>query len=39
MIGADRRVLISKIADHIESKDFVSTNLRGFLTKTLSKIL
>jgi len=39
MIGADRRVLISKIPGHVESKAFVSTNLRGFLTKTLSKIL
>jgi predicted AAA+ superfamily ATPase len=39
MIGADRRVLISKNPSHVESKAFVSTNLRGFLTKTLSKIL
>jgi predicted AAA+ superfamily ATPase len=39
MIGADQRILISKAPDHVESDDFVSTNLRGFLTKTLGKIL
>jgi predicted AAA+ superfamily ATPase len=39
MIGAERRVLISKAPSHVESQAFVSTNLRGFLTKTLSKIL
>jgi predicted AAA+ superfamily ATPase len=39
MISADRRVLISKNPSHVENKAFVSTNLRGFLTKTLSKIL
>jgi uncharacterized protein len=35
IIGADRKVLISKTPDHIESGAFVSTNLRGFLTKSL----
>lgn len=39
MIGADRKVLISKTPDHIESEDFVSTNLRGFLTKSLRSYL
>jgi hypothetical protein len=39
MIGADRRVLISNAHSHVENDAFVSTNLRGFLTKTLSKIL
>jgi len=35
MINADRKILISRTPDHIESKDFVSTNLRGFLVKIL----
>jgi predicted AAA+ superfamily ATPase len=39
MIGADRWVLISKFPGHVESDTFASTNLRGFLTKTLGKIL
>lgn len=36
MIGADKKVLISKTPDHIENESFVSTNLRDFLTKSLS---
>jgi hypothetical protein len=39
MIGADRKVLISKTPDHIESGAFISTNLRGFLTKSLGSSL
>jgi predicted AAA+ superfamily ATPase len=39
MIDADRRILISKFPGHVDSDAFVSTNLRGFLTKTLGKIL
>jgi predicted AAA+ superfamily ATPase len=39
MIDAERRVLISRAPGHVESQAFVSTNLRGFLTRTLSKIL
>jgi predicted AAA+ superfamily ATPase len=39
MIGADRRVLISRVPGHVEGDAFISTNLRGFLTKTLGKIL
>lgn len=35
LIGADRKVLISKTPDHTESEVFISTNLRGFLSKTL----
>jgi predicted AAA+ superfamily ATPase len=38
MIGADKRVLISKVPGHVESDTFISTNLRGFLAKTLGKI-
>jgi hypothetical protein len=36
IIGADKKVLISKTPDHIENESFVSTNLRDFLTKSLS---
>jgi uncharacterized protein len=36
LIGAHRRILISKTPEHTESRDFVSTHLRGFLNKILS---
>lgn len=36
LIGADRKILISKTSEHAESQDFISTNLKGFLSKFLS---
>ena len=36
LIGADRKILISKTPEHAESQDFISTNLKGFLGRILS---
>ncbi len=36
LIGADRKILISRTSKHTESQDFISTDLKGFLGKILS---